>query len=525
MLACNLPGYANRNMTTTPATVATQPPAPAVSSMPELLSATPPPPTITPVPTVTYTPVFEPGPCLFFPPQGFESSLECGMLAVPESRLNPTTETIRLHVAIFRSRSANPAPEPLIHLAGGPGSSATDLIWYHFARGEGRFLDDRDYIFFDQRGTGHSEPSLACPEREDISGRLLEENLSIEQQNQLEIETMLACRDRLTAQGVDLMVYHSAASAADINDLRLALGYQQINLYGVSYGTRLALTVMRDYPEILRSVILDSTYPPEENLYTSWSANGERAFDSFFSACESDPECSNAYPGLETVFYQSVDTLNASPARVPASDPATGREYTALLTGDLLVDVVFGALYRPDVMAKLPQMIADIQRGYYNPFLQDRLSRYLDRTTSRGMQVSVQCAEEIPFSTVEELQAQAAAVEPHIAHNYVAELAMLYQLCPLWGAGEADPIENTPVITSIPTLIFAGTFDPITPPAWGQSTANRLENSHYFEFPVGHWATRAHDCPLRMAADFLNNPSIAPDASCIPAIPLPDFVP
>lgn len=521
-LACNFPGLAE------------MPDQPLPNNTPIIITATPDPinsPTqaapsitnvpVTAIPTIAYTPTFEASACLFAVPSGY--SPECGFLIVPENRTDANTEMIRLHVAIFRS--PNPAPDPIIQLAGGPGSHGTNLISYHFATGAARLLDDRDLIFFDQRGTGESEPSLTCPERDDISGQLLESDLPIDRQNQLEIDAYLACRDRLLSRGINLASYNSAASAADVNDLRIALGYDQINLYGVSYGTRLALTIMRDYPHIIRSAILDSVYPPEQNLYVPLAANAERSFDAMFSACASDPDCAATYPDLESTFYQTVDSLNASPVRVSVNNPNDGLTYDALLTGDLLVDIVFVTMYRPDVMVNVPQLIADIRSSYYSPFLQRRLALYFDRTSSRGMTVSVQCHEEIPFSTYGELAAAGESAQPQVAHNYVLEMKMFYDLCPLWGAGLGAPFENEPVRSSIPTLIFAGRFDPITPPEWGLSVSEALDNAYFFEFPVGHWSMRSSLCPVQIAAAFVNDPATPPDGSCALSIPEPDFTP
>jgi pimeloyl-ACP methyl ester carboxylesterase len=433
---------------------------------------------------------------------------------------------IRLHVAIFHSTNPTHAPDPVIQLSGGPGSGATDLVWYHFQQGADRFLDDRDFIFFDQRGTGHSEPTLKCPEREDASVTLLTQDLTLEQQSQLELQSMQACHDRLIAEGVDLTAYNSAASAADINDLRVALGYQQINLFGVSYGTRLALTVMRDNPGILRSVILDSVYPPQFNLYTSLAPDTQRALDVLFSSCANDASCSSTFPDLEAVFYQMVDALNASPMQVPITEPNTKQQISVVLNGDLLVDLTATAIYRPLYEGKIPRMIYDLQRSYANPFLESRLELYFDRSASRGMTFSVQCHEEIPFDSLDEMIAEASNAKPQVAHNYVIRLEILFQLCDMWGAGLGDAAENQPVTSSIPTLIYAGRYDPITPPAWGQIAGETLDHSYYYEFPEGHWVMRSDSrCPVEMAAAFLNNPANAPDGSCIAGMSEIPFAP
>lgn len=527
-IACNYPGRAafteTAQVPTEGAVTAAPETANAETTSPPQPSATLPVATSTSIPSISYTPTFEASTCRFFPPQGFAP--ECGYLTVPENRTNPGTRMIRLHVAIFRARGPNPAPDPVIHVSGGPGSASTDIIWYHFQQGEGRILERRDYIFFDQRGTGHSEPSLACPEADDAAARILTQAISIEEGNQIGIEAMAQCRARLAAEGIDLAAYHSAATAADINDLRTVLGYDQINLYGVSYGTRVALTAMRETPEHLRSVILDSVYPPQEDLYLSWARNAQRGFNAFFEACALDAECGAAYPDLEATFYQLVDDLNATPVTVPVTNPATGREIEVVLNGERLISVAFSALYRPDVYVRLPRLITDVRRGYYSEFLEERLARMFDRTTSRGFQASVQCYEEIPFSSEAALLEAGEGVVPQIAYPFTVGLAWFYPVCETWGVNPPDARENEAVTSTIPTLILAGHLDPITPPEWGQRTAEGISPSYFYELPnAGHWVMRADPCAVTIMLDFLDDPSSAPDASCLAGVQGPDFVP
>jgi pimeloyl-ACP methyl ester carboxylesterase len=317
----------------------------------------------------------------------------------------------------------------------------------------------------------------------------------------------------LVAQGIDLSAYNSAASAADVNDLRLALGYKQLNLYGDSYGTRLALTVMRDYPEAVRSAVLDSTYPLEVNLYTTLAPNADRAFNVFFDDCAADPTCNTSYPNLRTVFYNLVERLNASPATVSIS--VNGSNTPVSLTGDLLIDVLFGGLYNPVVTANMPKMIYQIQSGEYS-ILRNRLSLYFDTSSALGMGTSVQCAEEVPFNTIEDAYAAAQGVQPDIAAFFPDSVEYLFRLCQDWTGIAPDPHENQPVASDIPSLILAGAFDPITPPEWGRMTAGHLTNSYFFEFQGnGHWVTRSSRCALSIMMAFLDNPLTAPDATCL----------
>ncbi len=157
----------------------------------------------------------------------------------------------------------------------------------------------------------------------------------------------------MVGQGIDLTAYHSAASAADLNDLRLALGYDKLNLYAVSYGTRLALTLMRDHPEAVRSAVLDSVYPLQVNLYTALAPNADRAFNVFFARCAADPGCNSSYPDLRAVFYQTCGSVECSP--VSLSLYAGGTQHNVRVDGALLIDVLFVGLYNPAVTASMPQ--------------------------------------------------------------------------------------------------------------------------------------------------------------------------
>ena len=459
---------------------------------------------------ISYQPIFEPAPCTFAVPSGY--SPECGYVVVPENRARTDSPMIRLHVAIFRNRLGFPSVDPVIHLAGGPGSSSLDVAAYMFNQGLGTVLDQHDLILFDQRGTGFSQPRLDCPERVSVTGVLLAQGLTAPGSDQIILDSFRHCRDRLVGQGIDLSAYNSAASAADLSDLRLALGYESLNIYAVSYGTRLALTLMRDHPEVVRSAVLDSTYPLQVNLYTALAPNAQRAFDVFFAHCAEDPSCSSSYPDLRNYFYQLVDQLNANPISV--SMYAGGGEQTVRLDGGLLVDVLFVGLYNPAVSLYMPQMIYDIANGDYD-ILKERLALYFDNSSALGMQMSVQCAEELPFNAPEEAFALAQTVPPQIGGFYPFSVQPLFAACREWPVAAPNPRENLPVSSNVPTLILAGDQDPITPPDWGRLVAQNLSNAYFREFPGhGHWVTRSSQCALSMALAFWNDPNQDPGLLC-----------
>ena len=302
-------------------------------------------------------PSYEVAECKFTPPRG--RNVECGYLTVPEDRSNSGGATIRLHVAVFKSASENPAADPIVYLEGGPGGSTLELISLTFNSFFAPLQRDRDLILFDQRGVGVSEPVLDCPEAVEAVYDSLGKDLSTEAWASRNTESACLCRDSLTDSGVNLSAYTSAENAADLNDLRQALGYQEWNLLGVSYGTKLALTAMRDFPQGIRSVILDSTYPPQVDAYSSIYSGADRAFAVLFDGCSADPVCDAAYPELETRFYELVDELEQNPVQLRIAHPLTGRSVRSVLDGDALVGFLFQSLYATDLIPTLPELIYD----------------------------------------------------------------------------------------------------------------------------------------------------------------------
>lgn len=464
----------------------------------------------TPPPVLPYQPAFEPAPCAFPVPPGY--SPDCGYLVVPENRAQLQGRQIRLHVAIFRSRAGTPAADPVVTLSGGPGSSALGTAGYLLSRGMDAVLDRRELIVFDQRGTGYSQPRLDCPERAEITPALLGGSLSAEESGQAILEAFRRCRERLAAEGTDLSAYTSAASAADLDDLRSALGYDRLNLYAISYGTRLALTLMRDRPTAVRSAVLDSAYPLQVNLYTALAPNAERAFNVFFARCAADPGCNGQYPDLRAFFYRLVDDLNAQPVFVPLSTDRGPQ--TVKLDGGLLIDVLFTGLYNPAVSASMPRMIHEIRSGEYG-LLRQRLRLYFETSTALGMQMAVQCAEEFPFNAPEEAYAAARDVQPQIAAFFPGSVQPLFAVCREWTVTPPDPRENLPVHSDVPALVLAGEGDPVTPPDWGRMLAADLAQASFHEFPAqGHWVTRSSPCAVQMALAFWEDPTTDPGPLC-----------
>lgn len=498
----------------------TEAPTVVESTSEPMPTATPiPEPTATPPPT--YEPIFVTADCAFTPVLDFDVS--CGYLTVPEDRTQPDAAQIRLHVAIFSSSSENPAPDPIVYLEGGPGGNVLETAYLIFEDRFGQFLAERDFIMFDQRGTGLSEPALDCPEYTELTLEYLDDEVSDEESTEIALDGLGACRERLAAEGINLAAYNSVENAADLNDLRTALGYEEWNLYGISYGTKLALTTMRNHPEGIRSVLLDSVFPPQVSLSTELPPNVNRGFNELFEGCAADPDCNNAYPNLESQLFSLAEALEEEPVLVEVTDFFNGRTYDALVDGSSLLGVIFQGLYSEEIIPLLPKMIGDTADGNYS-LLSLLISNDISTADfiSLGMYYSVQCHEEIVFESVEGLET-AVSQHPELA-LFFGDADANFEICTLWQAGEADPIDNQPISSDIPTLIMAGEYDPITPPAWGELAAQTLSNSSYYFVPgVGHGASVAGDCPKSIAMDFWNDPITPPEAACLSNMSAPDF--
>ncbi len=471
-----------------------------------------------------YTPIFTERDCPF-------PALErvtCGTLVVPENREAPSAGNVELAVAIISAANGQTDRTPVIYLEGGPGGSAVLAVEDFLAHD---VAQTNDLILIDQRGTGFSQPSLNCYEMEEGD----EDGLS-------------ACYDRLTSEGIDLSAYNSTTNAADINDLRLTLGYDQVNLWGISYGTRLGLTILRNHPEGVRAVALDSVFPPEVKAVEQVAVDGQNAFNTFFAACEADPTCAEAYPGLQDTFYEMVIRFNEDPPIFEYED--IDESYELELYGDDLLNAMFQTLYNSEAIPMLPYGITllneaqddfdytegyDILSGYYTlaswegefedfpetVMESDQVVAYLeevgDISDSEGMFTSVNCAEEVALDNLD-VALDATDMLPDALFGWALDTVEgEFATCETWAVTPSDPIEATRVQSDVPTLLISGGLDPVTPPSYADSALQGLPNGRHIVFPVGgHSETGLAGCGGSLVAAFFADPSAELDTQCIP---------
>jgi pimeloyl-ACP methyl ester carboxylesterase len=476
-------------------------------------------PTATIEPTTEPMAIFEEAPCPFDVPEG--APVDCGFVVVPEDHNAPAGPTIRLAVAILRDQSEGHQPDPVILLAGGPGEKT---VVNSPALGPvlAPIHPNRDLIVFDQRGVGLSEPALECPEFvQALFGLLDEPDSDVVLQRQF--EAMMACRDSLINEGYNLSAYNTIQSASDVNAIRSALGYDQINLYGGSYGSLLAQATMRDHPEGIRSVVINSVLPLEKSFFVESSTTTANAVLHLLDKCAADVACNRAYPDLQDALFEVIDRLNAEPIPISVTNPLDGQSYDAVLTGDAVLGNLVTFLYFTQTIPALPQAIYDVHNGDYG--LMNQLSStklaLLD-LTSRGMMLSVFCTDDLIGRTPEDLLNIRAALPRQLISSVDPELIVEYGgfgMCKNWPVEEAEAWVKEPLVSDIPTLVLEGEFDPVTPSEYGQLVAGYLSNSYFFEFPgVGH-DVLANACAREIAGDFLDNPNLIPDTKCIDEMP------
>ncbi|MCS6847146.1 MAG: alpha/beta hydrolase [Anaerolineae bacterium] len=453
-------------------------------------------------------------------PPEFDENTDCGWLTVPARHADPLGPKIELGVVVLRANAARPQPDPLFMAQGGPGGSTIES--YLEEMKDSPIRTERDIVLFDQRGARHTRPALACDELDRLTIDTIEQHLTPDEESRLSLEAAEQCRQRLIREGADLSAFDSAENAADVAALARALGYDKINFYGVSYGTLLAQHVMRDHPNILRSVILDAVAPLEGSFIVESARAEDRALTELFNACAADARCAAAYPNLERDYFDAVARLNNRPARTFMFDLETGKGYHAVLDGDVLQSLVFQALYATELLPFLPYAMARAAQGDYAPVGNLGSLFVFDRSVNSGMYFSVMCAEDAGLL---DQAVDDTGLRPEVAQRNARDQRDFAALCRLWGVDSLPDDANVPVRNDVPALLLSGRFDPITPPANGERVAATLARARHFVFPnVGHGAFRSEPCASRIVQVFIANPEAEPDASCLATLDAPAFV-
>ena len=445
--------------------------------------------TAIPTPVTTGVPRFEPGACAYSLPKGLTDgqNIVCGYVVVAEKHANPGGKTIKLPVAVVKSTSATPAAEPIVLLAGGPGQSGQ--VFASSLDPSGNFAKlvtaKNDVVFFDQRGTGKAQPSLICTEFLEVAanpGKLrlkqpMVQTLGMEDD---ELTLLNKCRDRLVASGADLAAYTTTENAADVNDVRIALGYAKINIIGASYGSELGLAVARDWGQFVRTNNLVSIVPIQVPWYYQSAQAFDAALNALFADCAANAACNASYPNLKGSFQKAVADLNAKPALITIKDPQTGKVRGQLpLTGDDYVAVLFQFFYVTSVIPYVPDIMARAARGDFI-WLENLIGLLLDDGSdpiSIGMHYSIVCSKDPSQANLNAVVEANKAILPEVRKVLEPSAAQYFAVCGTWPSKNADPKGMTAAKSDVPTTLVSGQFDPITPPRYAAIAKETLPNA------------------------------------------------
>jgi len=439
--------------------------------------------------------------CALTTPAGTQFDAQCGTLTVPEDRTNPSGRQIDLHIAVFPAITREPEPDPLFLLAGGPGQSAIEA----FPAMLGLLFNihqERDIVLIDQRGTGKSNP-LQCLGPED-------EALGDEQT----IDKLRSCPETLDA---DPRFYTTEIAMTDLDEIRSALGYQIINLYGASYGTRAALTYLRMFPLHVRTVTLDAVVDPGFVMFMDAAMDGQSALDRLFTRCEADEACKTTFPDLRDEFDRLLARLDESGPEITIPHPTTNKPLELTVTRHFLTSMVFNMLYVPELVATLPLSIHEAYANEnYIPLISQAF--LVDAGIYDGMFYAVTCTEDAPSISATEAARQS---EQSVFSDRTIDFA---SVCTGWEKGSVSTDFREPVTFNTPTLILSGGADPITPPWHAEKVAESLSNELHLVFPnMGH-GNLSNRCSSKIFEKFVETASIQGlDTTCVDKVLPPPF--
>jgi pimeloyl-ACP methyl ester carboxylesterase len=465
--------------------------------------------------------------CVFKAPRS--DRLECYVLIVPENRDKPQGREVRLKVAVLKAKRAL-EPDPVVYLAGGPGdaplvasSAGADPL------SEGDWWNDtanirrrRDVILLSQRGASGSTPNLDCFDARTTEAARARRRAITEPQ---ERDILIRCRAELDRRKIDLAMYTTPALAEDVADLARALALGRINLYGISYGTRWALEIMRRHPGLVRSAVLDGAYPPQVNGEQNEPEIVRGVFETLYAECARDAFCKQRHPDFSSALRAIVDDASRAPLDITLQldeGPQPVR-----LDGPKLM-MVFLHMMRQGEAELVPEMVTAIRARDFRLLRQfaedfENADGGLLETNAQqfgGLFNTIECRES--WSAVD-LAARERAILIGGIYALTAKASKLPTFCPSWNVPPAPPSERRAVASEIPSLLLSGTYDWLTPAAWGREAARHLPVSRHVVFrAAGHGVTSQDPCAARLRDEFIANPDPRAVPGCRTDTP-PDF--
>ena len=480
---------------------------------------------------ISVTPVFVPGPCPAPPkPIAELKQARCGELIVSENRHRATSPTIRLSVAIVAAASAQKKSDPIVWLAGGPGDDAITEIPMAAA---GKLSANRDVIFMSQRGTYTAQPRLACPSVDRWPKDTLNMPSDAAATGKAYSVATLKCRQELASKTADLGAYNTLESAADLEDLRVAMHIAKWNIYGISYGTDLALTYLREHPGGIRSVAIDGVFPPSlAGGGAAWTSAGE-GITAVFKACQRQTPCRKRYGDVGAAFRRLVNQYEASPKTVAVQVPGQSGKASVKISGGML----FQWMVSPGthLAAKVPAAIYALAHGNPVPIASTWAALRVDAgnigVLGNGLFYGVSCGEWVPYETEQSVVAAGRRAFPTFPASVLRNgtLPFMRENCNDWNVPAVSSLVRAVTESRLPVLVINSQYDGQTAAAFGSYVAKKLPNSVVVTIPnIAHVAfgspsASANACAYAITRSFFDVLTKA-DTSCVRKVPPTNFV-
>ncbi|MDZ4811866.1 MAG: alpha/beta hydrolase [Pseudomonadota bacterium] len=436
----------------------------------------------------------------------------CSRMEVPEDPAQPEGRKISLRIGLAKANTVEPLIDPVFFLAGGPGQSAVESF-PQVAPGFARILEKRHVILVDQRGTGDSN-ALKCEGAEGKSAFGAEDESLAAQ-----AAFVRHCLDALKGKA-DPRFYTTSVAVTDLDRVRAAIGADKINLIGGSYGTRAAQVYLRQFPERVRSIVLDGVVPPDLILGNEHARNLEVAVKGIFQRCRDNPACQTAFVDPAADLKRLQAELRVRAIAVDYRDPKSGEALKEDFTLADLGGVVRLFAYAPETAALLPLALHEAVNGRPEALLaQSRLVMGdLGEQIMHAMQLSVICSEDAPF-----FEARDEDVDTIMGTAFVE---VMQAQCAAWPKGARPDDFHAPQLSDVPTLLLSGEFDPVTPPRYGQSTVKHFSKGRHLVAPGRGHGLMLAGCMPRLIAEFVEDADAAKlDIKCLKNLPvIPAFV-
>ena len=442
----------------------------------------------------------------------YDAKVLCGAFDVFEDRTAQRGRKITLSIVVLPALDSKPAPDPVFFLSGGPGQGAAKIA----SAGEDSLMShlrrQRDLVFIDQRGTGNSHP-LNC----DLSSDHAAAQSYFDEL--FPPEKVRSCHAAL-APIADLKLYTTSIAMADLDEVRAALGYDKINLYGISYGTLAALQYLRQSSKRVRALALAGVATPAAKLPLHFARGAQAALDKLIRDCAEEEGCHAAFPNLQADFAKVLAELDNGPATFVIPNPKSRDGQKVRMSRGVFTEQLKNMLYNLPSASLVPLLIHRAARGDWTTFGRVVAGTSINalHAPAMGTYLAVTCSESVPFINENEMARETGGT---FMGDY--RIRVHRQACREWPRGEVPAEYFEPLNSPVPVLMLSGELDGATPAQLGTDASRSLSNSRQILLRnTAHGY--ASDCVKGIIAQFIAKGSAqALDVSCADTSRRPPF--